>query len=142
MAMELTIHRENGFWTAHIGELFHESQVYPLIPESKSLYLLVKAIESTYPKAAVWIDPRITDNPFLSKALFFTKYHKIAPDYERIQFTLEHPGTKQCGICGGEGWYNCFANYYWHVGWWECTHCQAREASDGEWYKLTRFARR
>jgi len=127
-------------WAVYIGELFEEPKVFPLVEDSRPLDLLVQVIKKYNPEHEVVVDSNITRNPFVSKRLFAAKYFHHEPDLTRMQNSLDHPEVKECERCGHEAWYNSYGNYYPHVGWWECTNsrCEARQHSDGSWYKLTK----
>lgn len=140
--MEITIHKENDMWTAHMGKYSFEPNYntsHPLIPASQPLYRLIVAFHNVYPDCKVWIDPGITDNPFLHHSLFVTRYHGLTPIYENVQATIDNSHDKVCDLCGGRACYNSSINV------WQCTlqKCGARESPvyAGRFYKLVRGVR-
>lgn len=130
--MELTIYRNAGMWEAHT-----EQKVYPLVPDTRPLLRLVKAIHNTHPGSLVWIDSNISINPFLRQRLFTTRHYRLIPDYEAIQATLNHPEVRRCQLCDSEAWYTA------DRGMWQCARskCSAYQyGNDNYWFKLSRHA--
>lgn len=142
MSMEIKIFREEGMWAAHVlGEKFEAEKVYPLVSDTRSLSLLCRAIKETHPNSRVWIDSKISKNPFLQARLFTCNHYKLTPDYENVQIALNHPGTKPCGFigCDSEAWYDVDKNMY------RCARskCNAFEYPNSNyWFRLSRNARR
>lgn len=134
MSMEIMIKREAGTWMAYV-----EKWVYPLVSDTRSLLLLTRAIKQNYPDSRVWIDSKITENPFLRARLFTCNQYKLTPDYEQVQIALNHPKTKPCGLCDSEAWYDPDKNMY------RCARskCNAFEYPNSSyWFRLSRNARR
>lgn len=141
--VELTLFKENDMWTVHLGKYPFEAIAathYPLIPASQSLYRLVTAIHNIYPDSKVWIDPNITDNPFLHHSLFTTRHYGLTPIYENVQATIDNSHEKVCDLCGSRACYNS------HLNGWQCTRakCSARESpvTVGQFIRPSRNARR
>lgn len=137
-SMELTIHKENDMWTAHVGGQLEEQKIFPLGPASESLFRWVTAIHNCYPGSKVWIDPQITPNPFLAKALFIARYYGLAPLYQDVQETIDNSQEKVCNLCASRACYNA------SVRGWVCTNCGAHESfiDRGRFFKLSRNARK
>lgn len=139
--MELTIYKENEMWTAHMGKYtFENGAVHVLTPASSSLYRLITAIHIRHPECKVWIDPNITDNPFLQKTLFTMRHYNLTPIYEHVQMYIDNSGDKICNLCDTRACYNN------SVRGWQCTsrRCGAIESfiNKGRYFRLSRNARR
>lgn len=139
--MELTIFKENDTWTVHMGKYaFENGAIYPLGPASESLFRWITAIRNVYPDCKVWIDPHITDNPFLINSLLTMRQYGMTPIYEHVQEYINNSRDKICNLCGSRACYNNSING------WKCTNkrCGAHESfiDKGRFFRLSRNARR
>lgn len=129
--MELTIYKESDMWTAHVDDKIHS-----LMPSSRSLLFLVRAIHKTHPGSTVQISESISNNPYLANHIVHMKWMRMTPDYSVVQEYLDHPAIKICDMCECEAWYNEV------VRTWQCLGCnRVQFRNDSHFFKLSRHAK-
>jgi hypothetical protein len=139
VVMEVSIHRADGFWTVHDGVQFAVPKIHRMVADTESLLVLIDSIHAVYPDCKIWIDPKITLNPYLSARLFTCNYYKLTPVYENVQAVLDHPEMKSCPKCEGEAWYDPDKKM------WHCNRkkCDAYEYPNSNyWFQISKNARR
>jgi hypothetical protein len=120
-------------WTAHVDD-----KIYPLMPTSRSMVLLVRTILTMYPGSKVWIHESISNNPYLANYIVHCRWMRETPDPAEVQIYLDHPGEKICDHCECEAWFNPIVRSYQCVG---CNYVSYSTPSFPQFFKLSRWAK-
>lgn len=121
--MTIYLHRDGSQWTLHIKTAIGKpDQVHVIGSDIHPFMAIIKGLKYYYPQHRLFVDPQLSQNPFVSNHIFNTQYHGKEPDYVFIHRSIGQWMVKACRKCHGDAYYNPAINHY------QCIRCKAVES--------------